>query len=455
MPIVSGETPAGEDEEMTLMRALMRLPDSVMFNTLWQLAQGGGPRSDKTGLALPITKAVRTQLLPELRAQEAGPRGAGKMTEEQAARLLAHCERIPPGSFDALLAGNKARLQDQHLIRHPEFLLFCLTDASVVAARSAKHVRALQMCLLEDSSQELQRASKTVISGLRRMPASLKQQVMAMAVRGVQLGGGAVAGDFGVPVAVRLTEEVMSTLVPALAKDSRPLLKPETAQLLLDHCHKVREEEVAYMRHCSPSHTPWQPLLRPDHVTFLTQTPSGRLLDYDLIKHVPATPAQAAAGTAQAVDQLARVRAAISGAASLAAAKEAVGEPALLASGLPAHEYSKELQRRLKCRCNKCGATQEQPYMKCSKCKVMAYCGRECQVADWAAHKRDCKAIMAFGILLNATCSQQGPVGITAADLASMLGEDRSSVAGDTDRALADAWTEELRAAGLKTETTW
>lgn len=50
----------------------------------------------------------------------------------------------------------------------------------MVAARSAKHVRARQMCLLEDASQELQRASKTVTSGLRRMPASLKQQVCVL-----------------------------------------------------------------------------------------------------------------------------------------------------------------------------------------------------------------------------------------------------------------------------------
>lgn len=102
-------------------------------------------------------------------------------------------------------------------------------------------------------------------------------------------------------------------LVPALRKDSMPMLRPKTAEMLLSHCHtvssqhgsawrpaacmqcccwshsclssmqgrhcavalfplfQVGQEELDYMKHHSPSHTPWQPLLRPDHLTFLTQ----------------------------------------------------------------------------------------------------------------------------------------------------------------------------------------
>ena len=32
---------------------------------------------------------------------------------------------------------------------------------------------------------------------------------------------------------------------------------------------------------------------------------------------------------------------------------------------------------------------------KCSRCKTTAYCGRECQAADWRRHKRECKALAA------------------------------------------------------------
>lgn len=44
--------------------------------------------------------------------------------------------------------------------------------------------------------------------------------------------------------------------------------------------------------------------------------------------------------------------------------------------------------------CKKCSARETRPdqFKLCAACKKVAYCGRECQVADWAAHKAACKA---------------------------------------------------------------
>lgn len=41
-------------------------------------------------------------------------------------------------------------------------------------------------------------------------------------------------------------------------------------------------------------------------------------------------------------------------------------------------------------KCNKC---QKQAYKRCSKCKSVWYCSRECQVGDWPQHKEKCKRI--------------------------------------------------------------
>jgi hypothetical protein len=31
--------------------------------------------------------------------------------------------------------------------------------------------------------------------------------------------------------------------------------------------------------------------------------------------------------------------------------------------------------------------------LKCSRCKLRAYCSRECQAADWPTHKAPCKMV--------------------------------------------------------------
>lgn len=39
--------------------------------------------------------------------------------------------------------------------------------------------------------------------------------------------------------------------------------------------------------------------------------------------------------------------------------------------------------------CGTCG--EEKPEKKCSKCKAVQYCDRECQRLHWFAHKKTCK----------------------------------------------------------------
>ena len=41
-------------------------------------------------------------------------------------------------------------------------------------------------------------------------------------------------------------------------------------------------------------------------------------------------------------------------------------------------------------KCNKC---QKQAFKRCSKCKSVWYCSRECQVGDWPQHKEKCKKL--------------------------------------------------------------
>mmetsp|Transcript_45309 Transcript_45309/g.90744 ORF Transcript_45309/g.90744 Transcript_45309/m.90744 type:complete len:182 (+) Transcript_45309:82-627(+) len=39
--------------------------------------------------------------------------------------------------------------------------------------------------------------------------------------------------------------------------------------------------------------------------------------------------------------------------------------------------------------CTACG--KQGKVQRCSKCKSAAYCGKECQLSDWTAHKKECK----------------------------------------------------------------
>jgi hypothetical protein len=44
-----------------------------------------------------------------------------------------------------------------------------------------------------------------------------------------------------------------------------------------------------------------------------------------------------------------------------------------------------------------CGAVESCPkaFKHCSKCRTAVYCSRECQLAAWPSHKRDCKRLAA------------------------------------------------------------
>jgi hypothetical protein len=46
-------------------------------------------------------------------------------------------------------------------------------------------------------------------------------------------------------------------------------------------------------------------------------------------------------------------------------------------------------------KCNKCG--NEAP-KRCSRCRNVSYCSRECQVADWPGHKVVCDVVAAAGL---------------------------------------------------------
>ena len=50
-------------------------------------------------------------------------------------------------------------------------------------------------------------------------------------------------------------------------------------------------------------------------------------------------------------------------------------------------------RRRFSLGCRQCGV--EKGLKQCTQCKTVSYCSRECQRADWAAHKQDCKALSA------------------------------------------------------------
>ena len=41
----------------------------------------------------------------------------------------------------------------------------------------------------------------------------------------------------------------------------------------------------------------------------------------------------------------------------------------------------------------KCKKCEKQAYKRCSKCKSVWYCSRECQVGDWPNHKESCNRI--------------------------------------------------------------
>lgn len=56
--------------------------------------------------------------------------------------------------------------------------------------------------------------------------------------------------------------------------------------------------------------------------------------------------------------------------------------------------------------CNTCG--EEKPAKKCSKCKVVQYCDRNCQRLHWPVHKKECTRL-SQGLLTNEVQTQKKP----------------------------------------------
>jgi radical SAM protein with 4Fe4S-binding SPASM domain len=51
-----------------------------------------------------------------------------------------------------------------------------------------------------------------------------------------------------------------------------------------------------------------------------------------------------------------------------------------------------EFRRDLKC--EKCGKKED--IKRCAKCKMLAYCSRDCQKSDWKKNKRICPQLVAL-----------------------------------------------------------
>jgi hypothetical protein len=41
--------------------------------------------------------------------------------------------------------------------------------------------------------------------------------------------------------------------------------------------------------------------------------------------------------------------------------------------------------------CNSTSTLNGTPLSKCGRCKIVEYCGKDCQVKDWPKHKENCK----------------------------------------------------------------
>jgi uncharacterized protein YjhX (UPF0386 family) len=58
----------------------------------------------------------------------------------------------------------------------------------------------------------------------------------------------------------------------------------------------------------------------------------------------------------------------------------------------------KELSLKVECvaraGCAAAGCASEEASSVCSRCQAVRYCSRECQLADWKAHKRVCAAAL-------------------------------------------------------------
>ncbi len=66
-------------------------------------------------------------------------------------------------------------------------------------------------------------------------------------------------------------------------------------------------------------------------------------------------------------------------------------EEAVRADTTPNAEFYDGIREKFQAECSHCGsAPMGRRLLKCSACKRVEYCNRDCQRADWAGHKSDC-----------------------------------------------------------------
>ena len=60
--------------------------------------------------------------------------------------------------------------------------------------------------------------------------------------------------------------------------------------------------------------------------------------------------------------------------------------------------------------CSKCGKEDEEKLSRCGRCQAVRYCSRECQLADWAKHKKACTLAQTFTLTTPAGNEHKVPV---------------------------------------------
>lgn len=59
------------------------------------------------------------------------------------------------------------------------------------------------------------------------------------------------------------------------------------------------------------------------------------------------------------------------------------------------HNITQSINNMMNCvlKCAGCGKVEDEtsPFQKCSRCKIVKYCSRDCQVSDYSQHKHDCR----------------------------------------------------------------
>eukprot|EP00197_Chlamydomonas_leiostraca_P001123 CAMPEP_0202885688 /NCGR_PEP_ID=MMETSP1391-20130828/41792_1 /ASSEMBLY_ACC=CAM_ASM_000867 /TAXON_ID=1034604 /ORGANISM="Chlamydomonas leiostraca, Strain SAG 11-49" /LENGTH=361 /DNA_ID=CAMNT_0049568943 /DNA_START=161 /DNA_END=1246 /DNA_ORIENTATION=+ len=336
------------------------------------------------------------------------------------------------------------------------------------------------------SFQASQADADLVLSAIQRLPSEYNKQLWAKA----REAGGGRKTLIACMLPPQLDEggpAVDEIVIKALRKETRPMLSAKASQMLLTCCQGVLPEDVPMFRR-EQAHAPWHIIEQPDRLGIIVSMMiGGQLMSRPMVMQ----QMQTAAGSGDVALDMMHTAIGEQLKPTLDAALIAVGEPELTERlgtirAMPgttpqsAHqamqEYVAEVLRRLNHRCNKCGTVSDsaplkrctqckvmaycgkecqargaaaaQPQVRsmctldppctrtwllvrccslarCTQCKVMAYCGKECQAADWKAHKKECARIAGWGSMMSGV---KAGVGLTAPDMLSNMGVDRDEV---------------------------